>query len=193
MFSDNIKKCEKRRINKMTYFEYRVGLKLALPQPPKSLVEYKDFLYESAEKYNEVCSQRNNSKEINILEIKSNKLVILLKSSLELTTPGKAIRSFSQILLKNEKFAEEYLFGKQLFTSYDIAKDLSETQKQKNSNITAEDISDTVFLNALINYFLNKRGGNQSTTKYLQKRKCINKMKILAVESEIIKMEELDI
>lgn len=55
MFSDNIKKCEKRRINKMTYFEYRVGLKLALPQPPKSLVEYKDFLYESAEKYNEVC------------------------------------------------------------------------------------------------------------------------------------------
>ena len=81
MFSDNIKKCEKRRINKMTYFEYRVGLKLALPQPPKSLVEYKDFLYESAEKYNEVCSQRNNSKEINILEIKSNKLVILLKSS----------------------------------------------------------------------------------------------------------------
>ena len=177
MFSDNIKKCEKRRINKMTYFEYRVGLKLALPQPQKSLVEYKDFLYESAEKYNEVCSQRNNSKEINILEIKSNKLVILLKSSLELTTPGKALRSFSQILLKNEKFAEEYLFGKQLFTSYDIAKD----------------ISDTVFLNALINYFLNKRGGNQSTTKYLQKRKCINKMKILAVESEIIKMEELDI
>ena len=46
MFSDNIKKCEKRRINKMTYFEYRVGLKLALPQPQKSLVEYKDFLYD---------------------------------------------------------------------------------------------------------------------------------------------------
>ena len=35
----------------MTYFEYRVGLKLALPKPKKSLVEYKDFLYESAEKY----------------------------------------------------------------------------------------------------------------------------------------------
>lgn len=174
----------------MTYFEYRVGLKLALPQPQKSLVEYKDFLYESAETYNEVCSQRNNSKEINILEIKNNKLIILLKSSLELTTPGKALRSFSQILLKNEEFAEEYLCGKQLFTSYDIAKDLSENQK--NANITAEDISDTVFLNALINYFLNKRG-DQSTTKYLQKRKCINKMKILAVESEIIKMEELDI
>ena len=187
MFSNNIKKSENRRINKMTYFEYRVGLKLALPKPKKSLVEYKDFLYESAEKYNEVCSQRNNLKEMNILEIKSSKLIILLKSSLELTTPGKALRSFSQILLKNEKFAEEYLF-----TSYDIAKDLSETKKQKNSNITAEDISDTVFLNALINYFLNKRG-DQSTTKYLQKRKCINKMKILAVESEIIKMEELDI
>ena len=172
-------------------FNYAVGLTLAHPAPNQALCEesYENTIYAAAKEYNAICSTaKNNPKEITILEIGEKHIILTLSSSVELPAPGKALRSFSQILLNDSNFKNAFMFGKQLFTSYDVANECPTSFG--NKHISAEDIDDTQFLTSLVAYFLNKR--DPDTKVYLRKRKAIEKMKVLAYECGIVKLDNAD-
>lgn len=170
-------------------YEYIIGLRLVNPEPKYQLCsqKFKEIIHMAEQEYNRICSnKKNNPKEISIREIGENSIVLKLYSQIELSTPGKSLRSFSQILIQNQDFAETFVFGKQLFTSYDVTTDLSSSDE--SLHITTDDISDSVFLSSLVSYFLNKRDSDTKT--YMQKRKVIEKMKIMSYDCGIVKLEK---
>lgn len=166
-------------------FEYLIGLKLVKPNPPKSLCEYSDLIKYMEKEFNRINEKSANPKNMNIREINENTVILNLESQTELSIPGKALRSFSQLLLSNVEFAENFIFRKQLFVSFDVAN--STNIVDSKAHISADDIEDAIFLNALINYFLKKK--DQVSVSYMQKRKAIDKMKILAYETGILTLE----
>ena len=170
-------------------FNYLVGLKLVNPSPKHSLLEeaFKTKIIDAVNEYNIVCSNsRKNKKELTIVEIGEKNIILSLSSEVELSVPGKALRSFSQILLRNQDFKDAFIFFKQLFATYDVANEKLDSSDKKH--ISADDIDDTLFLTSLVDYFLNKR--DPDTKIYLRKRKAIEKMKVLAYECDIVKFKE---
>lgn len=164
-----------------TYF---LALTLVNPSPAKSLSEYKDFIESAAEDYNFICSRSKHPKKITLHEIRDTSIILELTSSVELPTPGKSLRSFSQILIQNSEFAETFTFGKQLFTSAEVATDLS-SEDSNSTPISADAIPDSVFLYSLIDYYINGHKSNSDP-----KKKNIDKMKLLAYECGLVKLSE---
>lgn len=182
----------KRTRSDFMSFKYKIGLSLVHPSPNSFLYDkpFEDTINYAARHYNSVCSaSKNNPKEIEIIEIREKSIILYLSSEVELANPGKALRSFSQNLLKNETFQNTFMFGKQLFTSYDVANAYSVPCEKKH--ISAEDIDDTLFLNSLINYFFKKR--DPDTKIYLRKKKAIEKMKVIAYDCGIISNDNSNI
>ena len=86
-------------------FEYLIGLKLVKPNPPKSLCEYSDLIKYMEKEFNRINEKSANPKNMNIREINENTVILNLESQTELSIPGKALRSFSQLLLSDAEFA----------------------------------------------------------------------------------------
>lgn len=169
-----------------TSYEYLIGLKLVHPNPSKELNDFENIINLSAQEYNHICMNRStNPKEITIREITGNTIILKLNSRTELSSPGKALRSFSQLLIKHSEFAKCFVFGKQLFTSFEVT---SENSAESNTHITADDIDDTLFMGSMLSYFLNKRDSDSTT--YVHKRKAVEKMKLLAYECGIITLNK---
>ena len=82
-----------------------------------NLNDAEQLINDAINSYNKACAHsRNCIKQISDVNISKSQINFTLLSEEELKTPGRALRTFSKILLENEYFQELAVDGK-LFTS----------------------------------------------------------------------------
>lgn len=99
------------------------------------------------------------------------------------------IRYFSQILIQTSKAFSDVIWNKQLFSITQIESPEMEINSDTEL-ISAKSIDDATFLKSLIDFLLNKSDG--SSTEYRNKVLAVDKMKLLAIKSGIINLDELE-
>ncbi len=125
-----------------------------------------------------------NSKEITISKIEVTHMILTLVSTLSLNSVGRALRTFSTILLKEYEdadFMKEVTTRGALFKAVQVddAFDLKHVDK-----IVLEEISDLDLIKGLMDYVYKKR--DLDSTLYRKKRIAMEEIKKLCIESGII-------
>lgn len=171
-------------------FEYKIGLALvkSIDESDKGLDERKDFIMSQVQIFNEKSSRSvinpkhigtGNDEEDNI-QLTRSTLVLTLYAQEEITTPGKAIRLLSQLLITAEDpdNLSDLLLEKKLFRSFKVATAPGSDSSDKIIDIAA--VSDSELIKALVDYVCNQQDFSA------QKRNVIDQMKRLAIESGLI-------
>lgn len=133
-------------------YEYLLGIRLANPNDSIKLNEHPfcDSIYKAISKYNDCSKDGPNPKSIEIIpsHFLKHSFIIMLKSEKELTSPGRAIRTFSKIITELGDFDNYIKYGK-VFSTFPVTKSTYD-----NSILKPEDICDADLLNSLIDSIL---------------------------------------
>lgn len=175
-------------------FKYPIGLSL-VKITEKSLNDRKDFINKKIALFNEKSrTSVINPKYIGVGEngdddviINDSSIIITLYSQQELNSPGKAIRLFSQLLLQSEakeNFNDLLSNDKKLFKTFNVAK-IHDPNSGDICIVDSAKVDDATLVKALIDYFFNK---SRYSCENNEQKEAIEKMKVLAIESAIIKM-----
>lgn len=171
-------------------FNYSYPLRLRLACPILELKEppYKDLIDAAVIEFNERSETAYNPKRIrDIHHLGGSEIAIVLDSSIELESPGRAIRLFSKILVEKEAFLPAIQHGK-LFLSLpmiDQPTDLGEAV----ADVSPDQITDEALLTGLIHFFLYKSAG--TTADYKKKRATVDLIKSLALKADLIDKQTL--
>jgi hypothetical protein len=144
-----------------------------------------------------VCNSKWKASEQNVKFIDENDCVVNEKSIYftmysenELSTPGRSLKLFSQLLIKeNEKFKDDSKFFRdhlshgKLFKTFPVL-DLTENKKDNATIVDPNDIDDGEFLKALIDYVLKPK--TPYTPQLNIERNAVNQMKLLVLNSGIL-------
>lgn len=163
-------------------FSYPIGLRLVNPAPEIDfrLEPYRSIVQDAIVQYNRHLSSFNPKRiEEEPLYLGQSELAILLKSSVELNVPGRAIRSLSQTIAHHPAFSSAVPNGR-LFKTFPV----STPNEDSKEVVLSDSVEDAEFMCALITYFMKK--ADSSSTVYRKKRKAIAQMKVLAIESGIL-------
>lgn len=170
----------------MTY-KYELKLRLANAKRGISFKSKEKIIQKAIEIYNQRSFSMQNPKEIKINKIESEYLYIDLGSSLPLSSVGKALRTFSVIILKeleDPDFIKEVSSNGQLFSTTLISND--EIKNNKSVRNLAE-VSDLDVIKSLMDYVYKKKDPDSST--YRKKRAAMTQIKQIAIESGILDYE----
>ncbi len=140
---------------------------------------FRQTLLDAADDYNLCSGNAPNPKSIYIENIYPSSFIVVLTSQNELSSPGKALRAFSKIVVDSGVFSECIKHAK-LFTTYT----LTDISKNTNENPDPGIISDAELIKALVDYALNKT--ESDSTAYNRKRNAVTHMKQIALEAGIL-------
>lgn len=167
----------------MSYF-YTIQLTLANPSPTITLLEKQEVLDKAIQDYNHRTFQMQNPKRIEKLSLKETVLTIRLESALPLSSLGRALRTFSIILIKEYKdpdFIAQITSNGQLFATLHSCENTPE--KNREGEIDVKSVDDLDIIKAMLDYIYKKRDAD--STIYRQKRAAMNQIKQIAIESGI--------
>lgn len=140
---------------------------------------YQAIIEDSVKDFNE--TPKKNVKIISDMVITTSYLTLTLTSEAPLESVGRALRSFTAIILEKEKELISFCTpGGSLFR-YTLIKEENEIFKEDS----AEKISDAQLINALVDYVCANRDTN--STVYKKKRMAIEEMKKITKTAGIIK------
>lgn len=165
---------------------YSVKLTLSNPKTSIDFSTKKDLLLSTFDAYNENSAFMANRKTLSNMKIAKNEIVIELTSQHRLTTVGRAMRSFTSLLIEQDDkdFSSAITASGALFT-YTVLNEIA-VDEQPQDQISK--ITDADLLKGLIDYVCSNR--ETSSSLYKKKRDCIQEMKRLAVASGIISISE---
>jgi hypothetical protein len=167
----------------MSYI-YNIQLTFANPSPTITFIDKEDVIDRAIKDYNNRTFQMQNPKKIEKTAIERSVLSIKLESALPLNSLGRALRTFSIIIIKEYEdpdFIAQITSNGQLFTTVHSSEN---TDKIVSDNqIDINDIDDLEIIKALLDYIYKKRDSN--STIYRQKKAAMNKIKQIAVDSGI--------
>lgn len=165
-------------------YEYEIELHLASVKPTLDLRKKENIIRVAESEYNRRSVHMQNSKKISIIKIEATYIVMTLVSALSLNSVGRALRTFSSILLKEY---EDVDFMKEVTTSGALFKavQVDESSKTKrDEKISSEEISDLDLIKGLMDYVYKKR--DPDSTQYRKKRIAMEEIKRICLESGII-------
>lgn len=165
-------------------YSYTIQLAFATPNPTITFTDKVDIIDNAIVEYNNRTFQMQNPKEIEKIALEPSILTLKLKSTLPLTSLGRALRTFSTILIKEYQdpdFIAQIASNGQLFTTVHSSE--NSNQAISNNAIDINMIDDLEIVKALLDYLYKKRDSN--STVYRQKRAAMNKIKQIAVDSGI--------
>ncbi len=166
-------------------YTYEVEIRLKTNQKHFKLEEKEGPLRDAIQRYNDRSSEMQNPKTLILKELHNDCMLLTLESVLPLNSVGRALRTFSIILIKEIKdpdFISAIAPNGQLFST---------TQTKNNQKIPMESndndipINDLDVIKALMDYIYKKR--DPDSTIYRRKRAAFEQIKKIALESGIIK------
>lgn len=161
--------------------KYEIELHLAKLNTELKLDKKKDVIYQAQEAYNQRSAVMQNPKTVRIQDVTENYVRLTLESELVLYSVGRALRSFSVILLKefnDEDFNAEVTKSGALFRAV-LLDDACETEQNGKKELT-----DLELLKGLMDYVCGKR--DPDSTAYRRKRSAMEQIKKICLESGII-------
>lgn len=165
-------------------YKYEIELHLASVKPTLDLRKKEEIIRSAEKEYNNRSVHMQNSKEIKISKIEATHMILTLLSTFSLNSVGRALRTFSTILLKEY---EDVDFIKEVTTSGALFKavQVNDTFDLKhNDKIVSKEISDLDLIKGLMDYVYKKR--DPDSTVYRKKRIAMEEIKKLCIESGII-------
>lgn len=171
----------------MSHF-YNIKLSLAIPNPSITLLEKEEVLDKAIQEYNNRTFQMQNPKKIEKISLENAILNIRLESALPLNSVGRALRTFSTIIIKEFKdsdFIAQITPNGQLFATINSSEDVCENNSVDRVDVNSVDDLDIV--KSLLDYICNKR--EQNSTEYRKKRAAMNNIKQIAIDSGIYKVK----
>ena len=171
----------------MSYI-YSLELKLAKTSDCIHLGDFQTAINEAIIQYNDAGKKSANPKNIELVNIENNLILLHLTSASELRFVGKALRYFSQLIIQKVPILTQNLTTSgQLFRINQIGLPIAEDE-DPNVQLQAREVDDACLIKALIDYISKKRDTN--TAIYIKKLKAVEQMKQLAIEAGIITFEE---
>ncbi len=170
-------------------FSYPIGLRLVKPSQRIDFRNepWKTSLLNAIKRYNSSNSTYNPKRiDKEPLRIGKNDFVLVLRSSMELSIPGRALRFFSQCIAQDPAFDFDMPNGR-VFNTFPAAS----VPEQEEDVVLPDSISDKVFLQFLIAFFLDPADRNSSLAR--KKRKAVTEMKALGLSSGIIAFDVPDL
>lgn len=163
---------------------YNVSLTLAKQNATISLKNKEAVVNHAIEEYNALPMQ--NPKHIIKVEISETYLRIRLESALPLSSPGKALRTFSKILLSDPDFSSQLTPNGQLFRTAEASETPPDQIDQKES-VDADSITDIELVHSLIDYVFAKR--DPDSTIYRTKKKAMQEIKKISLAAGLIRLK----
>lgn len=157
--------------------DYTYRLTLAFTDPEPITAEEKRLLLAAIESYNQKSLLMNNPKQLKIVQMRENSLVVDLSSTQALSTPGRGLRTLTALLLKSEAFQRRVGLNGHLFRTVKIGQ-----PSHDSTEGGIDQISDLDFLKALLDYVYSKK----DASTYRKKKIAFEEMKKLAISSGII-------
>lgn len=171
----------------MSYL-YTLELKLAKKTNSFNLTEYSKDISKVIEDYNYAGEKAANKKCITLIQTNEKSLNIRLNSTVKLQNSGKALRFFSELMIKKIPDIKDCITSSgQLFRISEIGLPVTENE-DPNLQLLAREIDDSTLVKALVDYVCRKRDPN--TSVYLKKQKAIEQMKQIALESGLIELNK---
>ncbi|MDD4095417.1 MAG: hypothetical protein PHP22_04170 [Oscillospiraceae bacterium] len=170
-------------------YTYKIGIKIAKANTELDFLnsETNRLIRDAENEYNDICGfSAQNPKTMIIEEIFHDSIVLTLNSTLPLRAAGKALRPFSQILLRNPSFTSVVNTSGQLFQTFRVSP--HEAEISASILVSVDEIDDLILLKSLMDYIYRKRDSDSTT--YRKKRAAINRMKQIAIDSGIIVLGE---
>lgn len=163
---------------------YNIQLTFANQSPTITFKDKEDVIDKAIIDYNNRTFQMQNPKKIEKIYLDKSTLSIKLESALPLNSLGRALRTFSTILIKEYKdsdFIAQITSNGQLFTTVHSSE--GNDKIISNNEIDINNIDDLDIIKALLDYVYNKRDSN--STIYRQKKAAMYNIKKIAIESGI--------
>lgn len=151
-----------------------------------NLSQKKDSIIDAIQRYNHRSFEMQNPKTLTLKKIGDKEMHLTLESALPLNSLGRALRTFSTIILKEIKdidFCNAVTPNGQLFSTT-----LLSDSPIENENTSFNDyskISDLDVIKSLMDYVYKKR--DPDSTIYRKKKAAFEQIKKIAFESGIIK------
>ncbi len=161
-------------------------MRLAVMANDIDLRKHKKSINACIDKYNSAGSKSANFKQLSLIEVNEKRMTVRLTTDEELNTPGKAIRFFSQELYKKiPSLKAAVTVSGQIFRIKEIGTAVPENEDSAIQLKTLK-ISDGDLICALVQHSLNKTSSVGAA--YEKKRRAIEKMKQLALESGLLNL-----
>ncbi len=164
---------------------YEIEVQLATTQKKFSLQDKLGIVQDAIQRYNNRSYEMQNPKTLKLLEINHDSMFLILESSLPLYSLGRALRTFSVIIIKEIKdddFVNAITPNGQLFST----RQLSKSEKEINTEFSTDyaQIEDLDVIKALMDYVYKKR--DPDSTTYRKKKAAFEQIKKIAFDSGII-------
>lgn len=166
-------------------YTYDIELHLAEPKPTLNLLDKADIIRKAELEYNLRSVHMQNCKTIKIHSIMPSFIKLTLSSDLFLNTVGRALRTFSMILIadyKDQDFISQVTKGGALFKTIQV--NAESNVQPSDSTIDFKQLSDLDLIKALMDYVYNKR--DPDSTIYRKKRQAMEDIKRISIESGLI-------
>lgn len=164
---------------------YDVTLALAKPNSKLSLKDKEKVFDTAIIEYNSKPMQ--NPKNITKLQLTEAFLRIRLESALPLNSTGKALRTFSKILLNDSDFINQVTPNGQLFSTIASSSTPAE-QIPTQDSVDVNTITDVELIHSLIDYvFLRK---DSDSTIYRTQKKAMQEIKKIAVTAGLCHIKQ---
>ena len=171
-------------------YSYPMRLRLVCPTIDLQQSPYNGILAEAVKEFNDRSETAFNPKRIRDLQhLGNSEISLVLDSRMDLESPGKALRLFSQVIAGHEAFAPAIQKGR-LFLTLPTVPGVANLEEVVATAVSPEKISDEALLNGLIHFFLNKAAGSTSS-EYKKKRAAVELMKSMALNAGLIDIETL--
>lgn len=167
-------------------YVYEVEIQLATTHKKFNLTDKRDVIDDAVQRYNSRSYEMQNPKTLKLKDINDDSIFLTLESSLRLSSLGRALRTFSVIIIKeimDNDFINAITANGQLFSTKQLCKNEKETDM--NVNIDYAQIEDLDVIKALMDYIYKKR--DSDSTIYRKKRAAFEQIKKIAFDSGIIK------
>ena len=150
----------------------------------------KEYIIECTDLFsNEGKTSLKNSKYIDkdSIKILDKRITFTLCSEKELSAPGKSLKQLSNYLLKEPYFEQLKVNGK-LFKTYTTVDVEDEESGETQSIDVTNAIDDAELVKALVDYLMEPQ--QPYTKERHDKRVAVDKMKVLAIQSGLLKYKE---
>lgn len=166
-------------------YVYKVEIRLATTQKKFNLKDKHVIINDAVQRYNNRSYEMQNPKTLALQEINDDNIFLILESSLPLNSLGRALRTFSVIIIKeikDEDFINAITANGQLFSTRQLGKNKKEISIK--SHIDYAQIEDLDVIKSLMDYVYKKR--DPDSTTYRKKKAAFEQIKKIAFDSGII-------
>lgn len=170
---------------KQMAYTYELEVKLASAKRNLNLTLKKEIITDAIQRYNQRSYEMQNPKTIYLKKITDETMSLTLESALPLSSLGRALRTFSVIIIKEIKdidFCNSVTPNGQLFSTKQISSTLTEDENHTFDDYSQ--ITDLDVIKALMDYLYKKR--DPDSTIYRKKKAAFEQIKKIAYESGII-------